>query len=152
MIADVLPRVNVHLELYPTAAMKRNLDELYMLLIEFYRRTLDWYSAGPLKHVVRSFTAPYSLRFADIVAQMKAKASFIDDLTTTMAYSELRAMHELLQSSSGEQKRLRNDFDRFAAVLLSVQDAQSQTGKQIESMQQMIIGVFSSRACILLSS
>lgn len=138
-IAETLPRMDIHLSLYPTAMMKRNVEELYALLIKFYHRTLRWYSAGPLKHLVKSLTRPYSLEFADILRQMDTRARLIDSLAIAMAHDELRAMFNLLSGGLEEQKRFRDEFANIWPTLAQMQDAQSQTGKQIESVRELII-------------
>jgi hypothetical protein len=120
--------------------MRRNVEELYALLIKFYHRTLRWYSAGPLKHLVKSLTRPHSLEFADIVAQIETRARFIDKWAVAMAHDELRTMLQLVKGGLEEQKRFRTELERILPVLSSIHGEQHQTGKQVEVVHQLILG------------
>ena len=129
----------MHLNLYPNPTMRRNVEELYSLLIKFYHRTLRWYSAGPLKHLVQSFIKPYSLEFADILAQMNTRARSIDSLAVAMGHQELRAVFQLIKGGLEEQIRFRSEFEKIWPTLTNIQRVQGQTGKRIEDIQQLII-------------
>jgi hypothetical protein len=146
-IAKMLPRVDMHLNLYPSELLKENVEELYALLIKFYQRALRWYSAGPLKHLMKSFTRPYNLEFADIVAQVNVRARLVDDFAVAMAHRELRALHNLVHETYEAQKGLRCDFNKIWPALASIQSVQSITSKQIQNMQDAMTCMCSSQTC-----
>ncbi|KAI9781875.1 MAG: hypothetical protein M1839_005669 [Geoglossum umbratile] len=95
-IADALPRINLKLLLYPTERIKSAVATLYAQVIEFFRRAMNWYAEGKIKHVISSIIRPYALRFKDLVEEMENCSRNVDQLAVAAAQAEQRDMHLLL--------------------------------------------------------
>lgn len=128
----------MNLYLYPTDAMKQNVEELYALLLYFFDLALDWYSASRTSHVLRSIK-PYSLKFADVQAQIDSRSRSIDLLATTMAQNELRDLHDLVKASAKERQCFHDAFQQLWPILASVQTAQRRSELKIEGIQDLVI-------------
>ncbi|KAL9089774.1 MAG: hypothetical protein Q9165_005568 [Trypethelium subeluteriae] len=138
-ISDTLPRTQLHLVLYPTAEMKRAVEELYALLISFYQRALRWYQATKLRHVTRALLKPYRLEFGDLVERINSQARSIESLAITMAHQEIRSIYTLVQECLSGQKALRLEQNKVTPMMADAQQLQTQTLQLLISMQQMLL-------------
>ncbi|KAF4542778.1 Nacht domain protein [Lasiodiplodia theobromae] len=130
-IADVLPRVEIQLDVFKDEkSIRVAVEELYAELIKFLFRTLKWYEQSPWKHAFTAFAAPFKLRFEDLKTKINRHARRIDKLATALSQAKLAAMHRQLQ------------------ILLEVQNSTNTSSKHSEEflkrLEPMIVEIISS--------
>ncbi|KAF2231974.1 hypothetical protein EV356DRAFT_518019 [Viridothelium virens] len=151
-VSDTLPQTQLHLVLYPTAEMKRVVEELYALLMLFYQRALRWYQASRLKHIARALIKPFRLEFGDLIERINSQARLIESLAITMAHQEIRSIYALVQDCLSEQKALRLEQNKVTPVMTEAQQLQTQTLQLLISMQQMLLSHQTVNSGILLTT
>ena len=92
-IADILPRANLTLVLYPTAMMQDVLSRLYANIIQVMSQAIHWYKQGKLKHSVSSVFRPWALSFEENVELIREGSIRLDKLADIAAKAELRDTH-----------------------------------------------------------
>ena len=144
-IGDVLPRIDLHLHLYPTAAMKHAIEDLYAQLISFYQRALRWYEARPFKHVIKAIFKPYPLQFQDIVECIQYRARHIESLAIVLAHKEIREMYLLVKECLKEQKTvqtkqraIQSGQDRFQSALADVEQSRTQKNALLLDLERLL--------------
>lgn len=91
--ADVLPRTDFTLILYPTALMQEAVARLYAYVMKFLRTAILWYKKGKLYHAIGSVINPWALSFKENVQEIDEQSRKIDRLASTASKAELRDMH-----------------------------------------------------------
>ncbi|KAF2770958.1 hypothetical protein EJ03DRAFT_326027 [Teratosphaeria nubilosa] len=137
-IAEVLPRTDIHLELYPTDSMKTAVTEIYAHIIIFYQRALRWYEASPLKRMVGVIVKPYKLHFEDIVKEINWRARSIDLLADALAQKEIREISIVLRSGLLIQGKIQDDQAAAARELRMLQQANQIIMGQLELVHQKL--------------
>ena len=92
-IADILPRANLTLILYPTPRMQDTLARLYASVMQFMSKAILWYKQGKLKHSISSIFNPWGLSFQDTMESIKDDSIRLDRLSDIAAKAELRDTH-----------------------------------------------------------
>ncbi|KAK0120267.1 hypothetical protein ONS95_011673 [Cadophora gregata] len=92
-IADVLPRTDFTLILYPTAVMQEAVARLYAYVMKFLRTAIVWYKKGKVYHAIGSVINPWALSFKENVQEIDEQSRMIDRLASTASKAELRDMH-----------------------------------------------------------
>lgn len=105
-IADILPRANLTLVLYPTAMMQDVLAQLYANIIQFMSQAIHWYKQGKLKHSISSVFRPWALSFEGIVESIKEGSIRLDKLADIAAKAELRDTHVEVIEMRQENRKL----------------------------------------------
>lgn len=105
-IADILPRANLTLVLYPTTMMQDVLARLYANIIQFMSQAIDWYRQGKLKHSVSSIFRPWALSFEGTVESIKEDSIRLDKLADIAAKAELRDTHVEVVEMRQENRKL----------------------------------------------
>jgi hypothetical protein len=98
-IADTLPHVELKAVLFPTPLMKTLVATLYAHIINFVQRAIKWYKEGKIKHAITSITRPLSLRFQDLVDEIRESSRKVDQLAASLSLAEQRRMHSKLQDT-----------------------------------------------------
>lgn len=92
-IADVLPRTDFTLILYPTELMQEAVARLYAYVMKFLRTAIVWYKKGKFYHAIGSVINPWALSFKENVEEIDQQARKIDRLASTASKAEQRDMH-----------------------------------------------------------
>lgn len=100
-IADSLPRVELATTLYPTNNMRQAVALLYAHIVRFLIRTLKWYEEGRLAHALHSVTRPASLRYDDLIREIKRETQSVTDHAIASSQAEQRDMHEEIRTIKG---------------------------------------------------
>lgn len=124
-IADILPRTELSLILYPTQAMMENAARLYAHILRFTQRAIVWYRQGKLKHCWDAIARPWALRFKDELQEIEQHSRQMDNLASAASRAELRDTHteltearkELLRVSQGNAQLMAMCRENFAQVL-----------------------------------
>ncbi|KAK4951235.1 hypothetical protein LTR10_010208 [Elasticomyces elasticus] len=88
-----LPRVTIHLDLFPVPAMRKAVHDIYEAIITHLQDTLEFYQHGRLKKAWKAFIQPYSLRFQDHVVRIEACSREIESLAIALGHQGIREMY-----------------------------------------------------------
>ena len=92
-IADVLPRAELHLILYPTPAMLTAVSEVYAHVIKFLEYAVRWYKKGKLAHSVGSILKPFQIVGKEAAENVAESSRRVDRLASAASKAELRELH-----------------------------------------------------------
>ncbi|KAK8007837.1 cytochrome P450 [Apiospora arundinis] len=97
-IADLLPRTELHLELYPTERMRETVALLYAKIIEFALMAVRWFKKGKLLHSFAAIIHPYKLSFAPVVDEVSELSRRVDKLADAASKAEIHDQHVTIDS------------------------------------------------------
>ncbi|KAL0259214.1 hypothetical protein SLS55_006719 [Diplodia seriata] len=100
-IADALPRVKLQLLTFETSWMKDAAESLYVEVINFLMRSLEWYEASPWKHAWNAFKNPYKLRFQDLRDKIDEKSRRMDEMANTLSHMKINEIHQVVMRLEG---------------------------------------------------
>jgi hypothetical protein len=95
--ADYLPRHELKLILYPSAQMQQAVAKLYSHLIHFLVHALQWYRKSQAKRAIEAIFKPFALGVQDQLTEINELSRTVDEIATTAAQAELRAVHVQVQ-------------------------------------------------------
>jgi hypothetical protein len=125
-IADLLPRTELTLILYPTELMKEAVALLYSRILIFFKCAIRWYKQGKLAHVWTAISRPWSATFKDHVETIAEQARRVEQLSSAAAKTELRETHLEVMETRAELQLLSNfvksEFHRLLQLSLSKND------------------------------
>lgn len=104
-IADLLPRVKLTVELYPTERIKLAVANLYASIVKFFIRASDWYKEGKWSHALHSLTRPVELRNKDLIDEIWMHSREVENLAGTGAQAEQRDIHLELRELGLKQSK-----------------------------------------------
>ena len=123
-IADILPRANLTLVLYPTIAMQNVLAHLYANIIQFLYQAIYWYRQGKLKHSVSSIFRPWALSYHEQLEAIKDHSIRLDKLSDMATKAELRDTHvevldtrKLCADTKSELQIMRKENQKLADLM-----------------------------------
>jgi hypothetical protein len=112
-IADILPRTDLALVLYPTVSMKETVAMLYAHIIKFTAHAVCWYKQGKLAHAWASVSKPWALSFKTHFENIAEKAEQIEALGRSASRAELRDVHVEIRETRDELKKAREELQKF---------------------------------------
>ncbi|VUC30850.1 unnamed protein product [Clonostachys rosea] len=113
-IADDLPRADLTLILYPTAAMREAVAHLYGTIMSLIVRAVSWYGQGRLKHITRSFVRLWALEFEPDMREMRRHAQAVDDLAQSASRAELREAHYQIYQTRTDLNLARGEIQKLS--------------------------------------
>ena len=134
-IAEILPRTDLVLILYPTNLMRDAVAHLYAQIIKFLQKAVTWYKKGKLAHAWGSIAKPWALNFQDNVEDIKALSQRVDELASTAEKAELRDVHREVLETRGEVQLVHSLIQNLREVV----------GDKVEEMLQIVTSI-----CIVL--
>jgi len=99
---DFLPRQELKLILYPSCQMQQTVARLYACLMHFMVRALQWYQSGKAKRAIGAIFKPFALDFQDGLTEVNELSRTVDEIATTAAQAELRAVHTKVEDVNKE--------------------------------------------------
>ncbi|KAK6822945.1 hypothetical protein PG987_014490 [Apiospora arundinis] len=99
-IADLLPRTELHSELYPTDRMCETVALLYAKIIEFAVMAVRWFKKGKLSHSLTAIIRPYKFSFAPVVDEVSELSRRVDQLADAASKAEIRDQHVMIDSQN----------------------------------------------------
>jgi hypothetical protein len=143
-IADVLPRTELTLILYPTERIKEAVAHLYTKILGFVVHAVKWYRQGKLAHAWAAFAKPWSVTFKDHVEDIGDQAKRVNELSSTAAKAELRDAHLEIMETRKElqitQKQIqalsdfiKHEFSQLVQLSMNTQTIQQRIQVDITS-------------------
>ncbi|KAH8588667.1 hypothetical protein B0O99DRAFT_600563 [Bisporella sp. PMI_857] len=113
--------------------------KLYAHIIHFMVRTLRWYQKSKAKRAIGALFKPSALNFQDNLTEVNELSRDVDEIATTAAQAELRAVHvgvmdtnHMLSLARSEIKRLSDLVSLQADRLLQVASCTNSISSQIQ--------------------
>lgn len=122
-IADILPRAELNLQLYPTPQTKQVIVDIYAQILKFLLRALRWYQESKLKHVIHSITRPIELRYDDLMAKISSLSLRMTDSASASSHAEQRDMHTAIQYQSQDHQAIQQSIDQLTSLVLQMRDS-----------------------------
>jgi len=122
-IAEVLPRAELILQLYPTHQVKHVVAALYAHILKFLLRALRWYQESKAMHVVHALTQPAELRYDDILKKISSLSRSLSDEALVAGLAEQRDMHSKVGQLLSCQTSMRLSIDQLADMVLQMKAA-----------------------------
>jgi len=92
-IAEILPRTEVAVLLYPTARIGIGIAQLYKHILKFAQKAVAWYKKGKVAHALHSIVKPWELQFEDDVTAIQEQSLSIEADANVASRAELRDAH-----------------------------------------------------------
>jgi hypothetical protein len=92
-ISDVLPRMELHLKLYPTERMQENMARLYAHMLLFLRQAVKWFSHNSARRVLSAVFQPFELKHKGLIDGIRTCAGAIDQEASASSKAEIRGSH-----------------------------------------------------------
>ncbi|KAI9704068.1 MAG: hypothetical protein M1820_005690 [Bogoriella megaspora] len=133
-IADCLPRVEVAAAIYPTKSIQQAVVILYARIVRFLIRALEWYEESKFSHALHSITRPASLRYNDLITDIKRETQNITKNAAASSQAEQRDMHdEIREIRNLVTDRTRSEQVEVLSKLSSLGDTVAQLRDEITS-------------------
>lgn len=113
-VADVLPRTDLSIILYPTEIMKEAVARLYVHIIGFIVQAFRWYKQGKLAHAWAAVAKPWELTFKDQVDYISEQARRVEELAASASRAELRDAHVKIWETRQELQTAREGIQTLS--------------------------------------
>lgn len=97
-IGEMLPRTELHSELYPTERMREAVALLYAQIIEFALMAVRWFKKGKIMHAVAAIVHPFKLSFGPVIDEISELSRRVDELANAASKAEVRDAHAKIHS------------------------------------------------------
>jgi hypothetical protein len=121
-IAQVLPRVELKTTMYKTDEMYGLLENLYLSLIRFFSRAIEWYHESKVVHALNSFWKPDQLRFKDLRNEIADTATKIDKLAETLMQAQVVELVSICRRMEIQQQSMRTEHSSMSDMLLELRN------------------------------
>jgi hypothetical protein len=82
--------------------MQQAVAKLYSRLIHFMVHALQWYRKSQAKQAIGAIFKPFALDFQDQLTEVNELSRTVDEIATTAAQAELRAVHARVEDVNKE--------------------------------------------------
>lgn len=120
-IANILPRAQLLIRLYPTRHIYQVIVSLYAYILRFLIRTLDWYQENKLKHALHAITRPFELRYDDILTRIAGLSRNLDEAASAGSHAEQRDMHKSIRKQLQQQEMLQQSIETLTCQVAKLQ-------------------------------
>ena len=116
-IADVLPRSELTLILYPNMLVKEAVALLYARILKFLVHAVKWYKRGRINHIITSISKPWALSFKEDVESIEEQSRRVILLSNDATKSELRHLHLEVIDLKEESKETRLQLQQLSVIV-----------------------------------
>lgn len=109
----MLPRTELHSELYPTERMREAVAQLYAQIIEFALMAVRWFKKGKLMHSFAAVVHPFKISFGPVVEKISELSRRVDELANAASKAEIRDQHAKIHS-------LENRMDELLKITIGI--------------------------------
>jgi hypothetical protein len=117
-VSNVLPQIEIQLDLYDELLMQLAAEKIYTHFIELFHEMVKFYEESPLKHAWKSFSAPLSVRFAPIIDAIDEQSQTMRHFASALAKREQRLMLKLLELIGKDVSVMAVDVSRLADAVV----------------------------------
>ncbi|TGO29089.1 hypothetical protein BPAE_0019g00650 [Botrytis paeoniae] len=110
-VADVLPRMENTVNLYPTVQMRKYIIMLNAQIIKFLTVSLSWFKESRALHILHSVTRPPQIQYNDLVEKIGILSQSISTTAQLSSFAEQRDMHSVMKNIMSRQESLEDKVD-----------------------------------------
>ncbi|KAI0971619.1 hypothetical protein F4678DRAFT_431332 [Xylaria arbuscula] len=122
-VADILPRAELFLQLFPTLQVKQAIVAMYAHILRFLIRSLRWYQESKVMHMIHAITRPVDLRYDDLLTTISSLSRSLTELALASSHAEQRDMHTSIQQQLFCQKGIQMSVDQLMNLVLEMRDS-----------------------------
>ncbi|KAF7924669.1 uncharacterized protein EAE97_010620 [Botrytis byssoidea] len=145
-VADVLPRMENTVNLYPTVQMRKYMIMLQAQIIKFLTVSLSWFKESRALHILHSVTQPPQIQYNDLVEKIEILSQSISITAQLSSFAEQRDMHSVTKNIMSKQESLEDQVDdkfkkisqELCELKTAVVTAQTLNSSAQVSMQQQL--------------
>lgn len=145
-VADVLPRMENTVNLYPTVQMREYMIMLNAQIIKFLTVSLSWFKESRALHILHSVTRPPQIQYNDLVEKIGILSQTISTAAQLSSFAEQRDMHSVMKNIMSKQESLEDKVDdkftkisqELCEVKTALVTAQTLNSSAQVSMQQQL--------------
>lgn len=93
-VAQVLPRAQLHSEIYQTDRMKQVVTHLYAQILVFLCQVLKWHRRKPFLSIIN----PFDVKFKGVLEEVRQCATAMDEVASSAERAEIRGLHIMAKS------------------------------------------------------
>jgi ElaB/YqjD/DUF883 family membrane-anchored ribosome-binding protein len=97
--------------------MQQTVAKLYACLIGFMVHALRWYQKSKAKRAIGAIFKPFALDFQDRLTEVNELARNVDEIASTAAQAELRAVHAKVENVNKELNRARLEIKSLSDLV-----------------------------------
>ncbi|KAH0841535.1 hypothetical protein FOPE_06788 [Fonsecaea pedrosoi] len=136
-VAEALPQIKLNLDLYQTEEMQQAVSRTYAYMLLFLQKAAKWYSTTSLSRVVTAVVSPFSLKYQDIVMQIKQCADQVTLIASAGARAETRDLTLKMR-----------EHDQILANMLAKLDYLTQLANTQDSRSLQIVQTTTSKSVL----
>ncbi|KAF7918457.1 uncharacterized protein EAE98_009700 [Botrytis deweyae] len=110
-VADVLPRMENTVNLYPTVQMRKYMIMLNAQIIKLLTVSLSWFKESRALHIIHSVTRPPQIQYNDLVEKIVILSQSISTTAQLSSFAEQRDMHSVMKNMMSKQEILEDKVD-----------------------------------------
>ncbi|KAF7960399.1 hypothetical protein EAE96_000082 [Botrytis aclada] len=110
-VADVLPRMENTVDLYPTVQMRKFMIMLYAQIIKFLTVSLSWFKESMALHILHSVTRPPEVCYNNLIQKIGILSQSISTTAQLSSFAEQRDMHSVMKNIMSRQEGLEDKVD-----------------------------------------
>jgi len=97
--------------------MQQTVARLYAKLIQFMVHAMRWYQKSRSRRAIGAIFKPFALDFQDQLSEVHELSKNVDEIATTAAQAELRAVHTKVEDVYRELTLARMEIKRLGDVV-----------------------------------
>lgn len=122
-IADILPRAELILQLYPAEQIKHAIVAMYAHILRFLLRALPWYQESEAKHALHAITRPAELRYDDLLKHISSLSNSLTEFAVVSSQAEQRDLHSKVKQHLSEQKAMQISIEQLTSLVLQMKES-----------------------------
>ncbi|KAH8662867.1 hypothetical protein BGZ60DRAFT_530024 [Tricladium varicosporioides] len=122
-VAEILPRAELILLLYPTAQIKDAIVAMYAHILRFLMRALRWYQESKAKHALHAITRPAELRYDDLLKKILSLSDSLTRFAQVSGQAEQHDIHSKVKQHLSEQKAMQISVEQLTSLVLQMKES-----------------------------
>jgi hypothetical protein len=122
-VADLLPRAELILQLYPTEQIKHSIVAMYTYILRFLLRALRWYQESKQMRVIHAITRPAELRYDDLLEKISSLSRSMTEFALVISHAEQRDLHNKIQQHLSRQQAMEISIEQLTALVAQLKES-----------------------------
>ncbi|EHK17197.1 uncharacterized protein TRIVIDRAFT_227041 [Trichoderma virens Gv29-8] len=119
-IAHIISRTQLIIRLYPTQQIRQVIVAIYVHILKFLLRALNWYRESKITHMLQAIKRPTELRYGDLLATISSLSDTMSKIALDSSHAEQRDMHVCVAQIMHEQKLTRENITNLMTAVSDI--------------------------------
>ncbi|UKZ81380.1 hypothetical protein TrVFT333_009152 [Trichoderma virens FT-333] len=119
-IAHIISRTQLIIRLYPTQQIRQVIVAIYVHILKFLLRALNWYRESKITHMLQAIKRPTELRYGDLLATISSLSDTMSKIALDSSHAEQRDMHVCVAQIMHEQKLTRENITNLITAVSDI--------------------------------